>query len=529
MTLQSMPLLSPFSPFSPFSDVGRMVRRLVRSPWTLLLSVGLAVGLAACAADSEEHDEDHDHDDHAYHRLTTWDDELEAFARFEVHEGSGRIEGTLYLTVEGDPLARPDDDAEIGWIRLGPAGDGDETPLTLRSAGTADFELFFGERDQATLHTGLRLNGDERELELGTVPRTAEPPELAEVELRIYGKENQWLLPFAVAEAERRSVDRTARGSGRMEPDPRYALSVTAPVEGEVVGGTDRFRVATGAHVGSGDPLLELAPSLTGDGSWVGARTAYLQARDAFQRAQRLREADAISVADFQERQREYEVRRAGYERLTGGLGQSGIGIEDGGDILHLNSARAGVVTRVHAAPGRRVAEGEPLLELHDPGRLQLEAFVHPGDMDRLGPVHAIEVATGREEWLTFGEDAFEPLGTRGAYDASGTRLRLAFGLAGAEALRVGQPVQVILRSPGDEEGVAVPRSALFDEHSHKVVFVQHAGDQFERRVVEVGATTAQWATITQGLEAGDRVVVQGTYPLHLVTADIELDHGHDH
>ena len=521
MTTQSMSIFSPF----PSVASGRGFGRSMPPFWIVLL----AVGLSACSADPDDHDEDHDHDDHAYHRLTTWDGGLEAFARFEVHEGSGRIEGTLYLTVEGDPLALPDDDSDVGWIRLGPAGEGDEARLTLRSAGMADFELFFGDRYEATLYTGLRLNTEEREIALGTVERTAEPPELAQVELRTYEKQSQWLLPFEVAEVERRTVERTARGTGRVEPDPRHALSVTAPVDGEVVAGRNAFRVATGAAVGTGDPLLELAPSLTGEGSWVGARMAYLQARDAFERVQRLRDADAASVTEFQERQREYETRRAGYERLTGALGQSGVEIEDAGDILRLTSARAGVVTQVHTAPGRRVREGDPLLELHDPGRLQLETFLYRDDMDRLGPVHAIEVATGRDEWVTFEENTFESLGARGASDASGTRLRFVFGLSNAGALRVGQPVQVTLRSSGDEEGVGVPRSALFDEHSHKVVFVQHAGDQFERRVVQVGPTTAEWATITDGLEAGERVVVQGTYPLHLSTADIELGHGHDH
>ncbi len=496
-----------------------------------LLALPLVAGCGGADPDADDHDHGHDHD---YHRLTVWDGDLEVFARFELHENSGRIEGTLYLTLENEPMPEPEADEVIGWIRLGSGtevgADADEAELNLFAPGRARFELFLGDSDRVPLTVGLRWEGGEREVTLGEVHRYAGDPVSPEVDLREYEKESQWRLSFAASETERRRVAPTVTATGRVGIDQRHALTVTAPVDGEVTGTNGTDLPAPGSRVSVGAPLVRLSPVLTGEGSWVAERTAYFQARDAFQRAQRLREADAISLGEFQTREREYEQRRAGYEGLTGELGGGGLRLQDEGDLLLLSAGRTAVVTQLHVGPGTAVRRGDPLMELHDPDRFWLHLLAYADELDDLGEIAGIEVEPRRGVAFTVSEGAFQFLGREGPGDAGGTRIRVTVALDGGDTgLRLDQPVRVGLLGQGGDDRLVVPRNAVFDEHSHKVVFVQHSGDQFERRVVRTGSMVDGRTVIVEGLEPGERVVTEGVYPLHLATADIEIDHGHEH
>ncbi|GEM_PF-1091229 len=524
---------APFLPAHRIVSVHRIVpaHRILSALLILpaLLILSLLAGCGGADPDPDDHDHDHD-DDHHYHRLTVWDGDLEAFARFELHETSGRIEGTLYLTLENEPMPEPEADEAVGWIRLGSGAEADEAELDLHAPGRAHFELFFGDSDQVPLTVGLRWNGEEREVTLGEVDRYAGDPVTPEVDLREYEKESQWRLSFAAAETERRTVAPSATATGRVGVDEGHALTVSAPVDGEVTAADGARLPAPGSRVAAGAPLARLSPTLTGEGSWVAERTAYLQARDAFQRAQRLREADAISLGEFQSREREYQRRRAGYEGLTGEMGEGGLQVQDEGDRLLLSAGRTGVVTRLHVGPGTTVRRGDPLMELHDPDRFWLHLLAYADELDGLGEIAGVEVEPQRGQAFTVHEGDFQVLGREGPGDAGGTRVRVTVALMGGHAgLRLDQPVRASLLGRGGDPLLVVPRSAVFDEHSHKVVFVQHSGDQFERRVVRTGATADGWTVIIQGLEPGERVVTEGVYPLHLATADIQIDHGHEH
>ena len=492
-----------------------------------LLILPLVAGCGGADLDPDDHDHDHDH---VYHRLTVWDGDLEAFARFGLHENSGRIEGTLYLTLENEPMSEPEADEAIGWIRLGNGADANETELNLDAPGRARFELFFGDSDRVPLTVGLRWEDGEREMTLGEVDRYAGDPASPEVDLREYEKESQWRLSFAAWETERRRVAPAVTATGRVGIDERHALKVAAPVDGEVIGTSGADLPAPGSRVSVDAPLVRLSPTLTGEGSWVAERTAYFQARDAFQRAERLREADAISLGEFQSREREYEQRRAGYERLTGERGGGNLQVQDEGDLLQLSAGRTAVVTRLHVKPGAVVRRGDPLMELHDPDRLWLHLLAYADELDDLGEIAGIEVQPQRGVAFSVREGAFQLLGREGPGDAGGTRVRVTVALNGGDTgLRLDQPVRVGLLGQGGDDLLVVPRNAIFDEHSHEVVFVQHSGDQFERRVVRTGSMVDGRTVIVEGLEPGERVVTEGVYPLHLATADIEIDHGHDH
>jgi Cu(I)/Ag(I) efflux system membrane fusion protein len=98
----------------------------------------------------------------------------------------------------------------------------------------------------------------------------------------------------------------------------------------------------------------------------------------------------------------------------------------------------------------------------------------------------------------------------------SGTIKLLARAENRDRALKPGMSVDVVLRLKGSRQAIVVPEAALMIEGDHKIVFVQTGPERFERRqVVTSGSESdSDKVAILNGLELGDKVVVQGAFKL---------------
>ena len=71
---------------------------------------------------------------------------------------------------------------------------------------------------------------------------------------------------------------------------------------------------------------------------------------------------------------------------------------------------------------------------------------------------------------------------------------------------------------------VRVPRSAIRDEASGKIVFVVRPEGELERRAVSVALGTGDTAEVTAGLRAGEKVVIEGPETLAAGARVREMD-----
>ncbi|MDR3745270.1 MAG: efflux RND transporter periplasmic adaptor subunit [Acidobacteriaceae bacterium] len=78
-----------------------------------------------------------------------------------------------------------------------------------------------------------------------------------------------------------------------------------------------------------------------------------------------------------------------------------------------------------------------------------------------------------------------------------------------------------ISRAPG--ESIVVPRSAVLDTGTRKLVYVAHPNGVFEAREVAVGAPSDDLFPITSGLQRGDKVVLSGNF---LIDSQAHLSSG---
>jgi multidrug efflux pump subunit AcrA (membrane-fusion protein) len=62
------------------------------------------------------------------------------------------------------------------------------------------------------------------------------------------------------------------------------------------------------------------------------------------------------------------------------------------------------------------------------------------------------------------------------------------------------------------------------------VVFVQAAGESFERRPVRLGKQDDSYLQVIDGIKPGERVVTQGAYLIRLSALSAQIPaHGHVH
>jgi cobalt-zinc-cadmium efflux system membrane fusion protein len=66
----------------------------------------------------------------------------------------------------------------------------------------------------------------------------------------------------------------------------------------------------------------------------------------------------------------------------------------------------------------------------------------------------------------------------------------------------------------GSGTAIFIPEAAVQQVNGQSTVFVQSAPDRFEARLVETGSTLDSQVRVLEGLRAGERVVVEGSYVL---------------
>ena len=491
----------------------------------MLVTALLITGLAACSGNEHSHSADDLHSHDEFHRLTHWEGDLEVFARFELHENSGRIEGELFVAKANKPLS--DLSGHIRFLENG--NEAANAELNQNRDGEYPFELFFQNSDEPTLNVAFRLDDDEFSIDLGTVDRYAGHPEEPDVEdLAELDKPMQWRLGIESGFADYADIPEVVSGFGTIVYNPNYYWEITSPVDGQIDSENLSVVPASGTRVQSGDRLVSISPLLTAQNSWIETRLAFQQAKEAYERAQRLIENDAISLREYQEREREFEVRRAGYEQFTGS--GNGVQVEDGGANLNLISTKSGVIADSHVLSGRPIRQGDPLFTLFDPARLWLEVSAYRDELAGMPEITGAEIRTGRDESITLNSSQVQLVSRDLRSDASGARAKIILDIHNDdEGLFLNQPVRVRLKGDESRSVLAVPNRAIFDNEAYKVVFVMHSGDQFERRTVQTGTSYGGYTEITDGLEVGERIVTRGIYQLHLMTGNVEIDDGHDH
>lgn len=350
----------------------------------------------------------------------------------------------------------------------------------------------------------------------------------------------------------------TPGGELRVSPDLKRDLRVsTAPVRaeagadrvvllGEVVVHEDalatvaaplaarvsRVRVATGATVAAGAPLVDLESVEVGRAraELLAARAHSLRATSALERKRGL--GDVVSRAELEAAEADAAVASAELRSAEAALSALGVGTALPDPVDGRFTLRApidGTVLERSVSVGRVVDPEEVLFRVADLTRLQVEAHAFERDAVRLQPGGHADVALSALPGSAFASSVAR---VGGEVDVTSRTVAVRLDLAPDPSLRPGMAATATVDATASGDPVVtVPAAALQRFGGGWVVFVPKDEDTYEIRPVGRGRDLGSAVEVLSGLSAGETVVLDGAF---LLKAEAEKRQGggeghHDH
>lgn len=173
-----------------------------------------------------------------------------------------------------------------------------------------------------------------------------------------------------------------------------------------------------------------------------------------------------------------------------------------------LLAPRTGVIIRDEFVVGEIVEPGRVLFEISDPSTVWVEANLAPDNAGRVELGTTARIGTGKDQVRGKVVQFYQRLN-------EGTRTRPVRILVSNKNAQLypGEFVNVAITTGETEPVLAVPRSAITLINDAEMVF-RWSETAFEPVPVKTGRSGGGWVEIQAGLNAGDRIAVDGVYQL---------------
>ena len=363
----------------------------------------------------------------------------------------------------------------------------------------------------------------------------AEPPEDGSIP---FLKEQQWTLDFATAPAQRRQMGASLLLAAEIEPRTGGQVDVTTPVAGRLAG--DLPARAVGSHVARGETLAEIIPHSEHGEDRPGLELDVAEARDAVElahaeraRVERLVEVGALPTRrqlEARVAEQTAEARVTAAEAHLAQLDSTRRGEGEGARNIRfvLRAPMSGIVAESDATPGASVEEGARLFRLVALDRVHIVGSLPEAALSRVDELVGAELEVpGFAALVTL--DRLIAVGR--VLDPDTRTVPIIYELRDPDPrLAIGQAVSLRVFVSAATEAVTVSDSAIVDDAGQPVVFVQVAGERFERRAVEPGNRESGLVQITGDVAVGERVVVRGAPFIRLAALSPQVPaQGHTH
>jgi membrane fusion protein, copper/silver efflux system len=312
--------------------------------------------------------------------------------------------------------------------------------------------------------------------------------------------DEQHSIGLLTAVVERHVVRRELLAVARVdEPETRLA-NISTRVGGRI----DMLHVDfTGQAVRRGQPIAEIySPEI------LSSAEEYRLALENRKRLAASAESEAISGAD--------DLIAASRRRLElwGLTPQQVDMIATSGKPqidLTIFSAANGIVTERKVTQGQYVNAGDVLYTVADLSRIWVKADIYEADLPQVHVGQAVQITSESAPGAKLrGQVNFlEPM-VNGQTRTTVARIEVANP---GMRLRPGMFVQVRFALSG-QHTLAVPRSAVVDTGTRKLVYVAKGNGVFEAHEVQLGAVGDDYYPVMSGLNEGDRIVTEGNFLL---------------
>jgi RND family efflux transporter MFP subunit len=250
------------------------------------------------------------------------------------------------------------------------------------------------------------------------------------------------------------------------------------------------------------------------------ARTRLNAARIELERARNLVEIGAAPKKRQQEAETSYKLAA---QEEAAAQAQAELA---GAAIKQVSPTRAypllapvsGVISKLNVTTGQQVEAGADLAELTDLSRIWLQAAVFEKDLPTVrGAGRATFAVAGYpgEVFRIGGATPNRLVSVGTTVDPATRTVPVFYEVANPGGrFREGMFAEITIDTTGGGTVLAVPKQAVITEQGRTFAFVFEGGEKFEKRVVVLGSEGQEFYEVKSGLNAGDRVVVEGIYQL---------------
>lgn len=276
-----------------------------------------------------------------------------------------------------------------------------------------------------------------------------------------------------------------------------------------------------GAAVSNSTVLFTISSRNVGAGDAAErTRVTYETAKAAYERAEKL-------VADKIVSQREYEAAREAYEQAR--LAYEAVSSSDTSGS-EARASKGGYITRLWVSEGDYVEAGTPLATIAQNKRLQLRADVPQRYYNELPSItsanfvtpyddHVYQLGEMNGKLLSYGRNAGE----------TSFFVPVTFDFDNHAAIVPGSSVDVYLLGKSRNNVISLPMQSITEEQGLYFVYRRLCENDFEKVEVKTGLSNGSRIEILSGIQAGDKIVVDGVYRVKLAANSNVLPEAHNH
>ncbi len=297
-----------------------------------------------------------------------------------------------------------------------------------------------------------------------------------------------------------------------------YAIAdITTLVDGVV----DQRFVHLGSHVKRGDALVTLSSTALAE-----AEARYLQAQAEYHRAEqeRMRLADLagqqiVSQARLQQAVSNAQTAHAHLAASQASLYAYGLDEHTLDRLLKkqhygqltLRAPHAGTVVADDFRLGQHIAAGNRLMQVVDESRIWVEVNIPESQLRYIRPGEAASVLLKQGQQRYGGRVLNIHHQLDPATRTAGVRLEI---VNRDDALHPGMFVESEITAAATTDKLLLPTRAVQRQGDQQVVFIRKDAGDFVLRVVQVGQPEQGFVPVESGVQAGDNVVVHGSFSL---------------
>jgi cobalt-zinc-cadmium efflux system membrane fusion protein len=318
--------------------------------------------------------------------------------------------------------------------------------------------------------------------------------------------------------------------TGRIEPDPKHTFVVTPQATGRVT----RLMAEIGSRVSVGLPLMEITSPEIGQAQFEliqalnrtagDLQAARAELKLARSNQSRMRTLYKAGDNDVQLRQ----IRIGTLER------ESALAAQTLRDRLHALGVSATMANRVIAqrrasdtlvivAPGNGVVVERPVtlgqtagpdtkaFTITDPTHVWATADIYERDLSKVAKGQAVEVTVAGPPRLTVTGKVAD---VSAVVDPEKRTAALRVALPSNGALRPGMFATMRVVAGTEQQGLAIPQSAVLTDNGISTVWVKNGDEQFESQTIKTGTVAGDLVQVTDGISEGDQVVSVGAFQL---------------